>query len=83
VTPAISAQSVSLLVVGAGRNTLLSSGSEAAMVLAEDVCGVNPGGGSAVRSAIPVAGAGISGAGIRVSGAGAESVLLGAECRQF
>jgi hypothetical protein len=82
------AASVSLLVVGAGRSTLLRSGSQAAMVPAEGGCGVASGGGSAVRSAIPGTGARISGAGTRVPGAegkvpeaGAEAVLLGAECR--
>jgi hypothetical protein len=66
VPPVMSAASVFLLVVGTGRSTLLRSGSEAAMVPAEDGCGVASGGGSAVRSAIPGAAAGISGAGTRV-----------------
>jgi hypothetical protein len=76
-----------LLAVCAWRGTLLRSGSEAAMIPAEGGCDVVLGRGTAVRAAVPVAGAGISGAGARVLGAegkvpeaGAESVLLGAEC---
>jgi hypothetical protein len=77
-------------VVGAGRSIFLRSGSEAATVPAESGCGVAPGGGPAVRSAIPGARAGIYGAGTRVPGAegrvpeaGAEAVLLGAEYRHL
>jgi hypothetical protein len=57
------------------------------MVPTEGGCGVASGGGSAVRAAVPGAGAWIYVAGARVSGAegrfpetGAEVVLLGAEC---
>jgi hypothetical protein len=60
-------------------------------VLAAEIgYGVALGGGSAVWSKIPGAGAGISDAGTRVPGAegrvpeaGAETVLLGAECRHL
>jgi hypothetical protein len=84
----MSAESVSLLVLGAGWNTLLYSCPEAAMIAAECGCGVASGGESAVWTAIP--GAGIFGGGTRVPGvegrvpeAGAEAVLLGAECRHL
>jgi hypothetical protein len=90
VPPVMSAASVSLLVVGVGRSTLLRCDSEAAMVPAEGGCGVASGKGSAVRSAIPGAGARIYDAGARVPGgegsvpeAGAEAVLLGAECHHL
>jgi hypothetical protein len=60
------------------------------MVPAEIGCGVALGGGSGVLSAIPWAGARISGAGTwapgtegRVPEDGAETVLLGAECRHL
>jgi hypothetical protein len=61
----------------------LRSGPEAAMLPAEGGCGVALEGGSAVWSAIPGAGAGISSAGTRVPEGGAEAVLLGAECRHL
>jgi hypothetical protein len=68
----------------------LRSGPEAAKIPAEGGCGVALGGRSAVRSAIHVAVAGTSGAGTRVPGAagkvpeaGAEVVLLSAECRHL
>jgi hypothetical protein len=90
VPPVMSAASVSLLVVGAGWSTLLRSCPETAMVPAEGGCGVASGGGSAVWSAIPGAGARIRGAGTRVLGAegrvpeaGSEAVLLGAECHHL
>jgi hypothetical protein len=47
----LSIASISLLVVGAGRGTLLLSGSEAAMVRAEGGCRVASGGVSAVPGA--------------------------------
>jgi hypothetical protein len=79
-----------LLAVGAGRGTLLPSGSKAAMVPAEGRCGVAAVGGSAVWLAIPGARARIVGAGTRVPGAegrvpevGAETVLLGVECHHL
>jgi hypothetical protein len=60
------------------------------MVPAEVGCGVALLGGSALRSVIPGAGAGISGAGTRVPGAegrvpvaGKKAVLLSAECRHL
>jgi hypothetical protein len=86
----MSAMSVSLLLVGAGRGTLWRSGPETAMVLTVGGCVVASGGGSAVLVAVPGAGAGITGAGARVpvaerrvSKTGAEAVLLGAECRHL
>jgi hypothetical protein len=82
VPPVMSAASISLLVVGAGRSTLMRPGSEAAMVPTEG-CGVSSRGGSAVRSVIPGAGPWISGAGTRVPEAGAVAVVLGAECRHL
>jgi hypothetical protein len=77
------AASVSLLVVGAGWRTLLRTCPEAVMVPAEGGSGVASRGGSAVWSAIPGAGAGISGAEGRVPEAGAEVVLLGVESRHL
>jgi hypothetical protein len=86
----VSAAYVSLLAVDAGWCTLLRSCPEAAMVPAEDECGVASGGGSTVWSAIPGAGDRIPGAGIwvpgaegRVSEAGTETVPLGTECRHL
>jgi hypothetical protein len=73
-------------VVGAGRCTLLRSGSETSVVPAEGGCCVVLGGGSAVLTAVSGGRAGISGTGVEVSGAegrvreaGSEVVLFGAE----
>jgi hypothetical protein len=80
VPPVVSAASVCLLVVGAGRRTLLRSCSEAAMVPTEDGCGVASGGVSAVWSAIPGSGRLVLEPGsLKVRG----GVLLGAECRHL
>jgi hypothetical protein len=90
VPPVVFSASVSLLLVGAGWRTLLRSCPEAAIVLAEDGCGVTSGGGSAVWWAIPGTAVRIPGSGSRVPGAGgsvpeggAETVLLGAECHHL
>jgi hypothetical protein len=82
VPPVVSAASVSLLLVGAGRRALPCSVSEAAMVPTEGGLSAASGRGSAVRSGVPEAGAGVSCAGAewRVSEAGAEAVPLVAEC---
>jgi hypothetical protein len=79
-----------LRVVGTGRGTLLRSGSKAATVPKESGCGVDSGGGSAIRAVVSWAGLGISGTGVGVSGAegrirkpGAEAFLLGTECRHL
>jgi hypothetical protein len=87
VPPLMSAALASLLAVGAGRSILLRSGSEAVMVTAEGACSIISEGGSATRTAVSGAGAGIPGAGAKVPGAqvrvlegGAKAVLLGGEC---
>jgi hypothetical protein len=58
VPPVMSAASVFLLSVGAGRSTPMRSGSEAVMVPAEGWCSDISGGESAGRTAVPEAGLG-------------------------
>ena len=71
----MSAASVSLLVVGAGRSTILRLSAEAAMVPAGTGCGVATEGGYAARPVAVEGGTGIIGSGTSVSQVGGAGIL--------